>query len=35
MSDDRCYKVIQWATGAIGSRSSRAVIEHPYIDLVG
>jgi hypothetical protein len=29
------YRVAQWATGNIGSRSLRAVIEHPYLDLVG
>jgi 4-hydroxy-tetrahydrodipicolinate reductase len=34
MSDDR-YRVVQWATGNIGSHSLRAVIEHPNLDLVG
>jgi len=29
------YRVVQWATGNIGSRSLRAVIEHPRLDLVG
>ncbi len=29
------YKVVQWATGNIGTRSLRAVIEHPNMDLVG
>ncbi|UVO52689.1 dihydrodipicolinate reductase [Sphingomonas sp. SUN039] len=29
------YRVIQWATGNIGTRSLRAVIEHPDMDLVG
>jgi 4-hydroxy-tetrahydrodipicolinate reductase len=29
------YRVAQWATGNIGSRSLRAVIEHPQLDLVG
>ena len=34
MSDDR-YRVVQWATGNIGSHSLRAVIAHPNLDLVG
>ena len=34
MSQDR-YRVVQWATGNIGLRSLRAVIEHPRYDLVG
>lgn len=29
------YRVIQWATGNIGRRSLRAVIEHPEMELVG
>ncbi len=29
------YRVVQWATGNIGSRALRAVIEHPRLDLVG
>jgi 2,4-diaminopentanoate dehydrogenase len=29
------YRVVQWATGNIGMRSLRAVIEHPDLDLVG
>lgn len=29
------YRVAQWATGNIGSRSLRAVIEHPRLELVG
>ncbi|WP_340589101.1 dihydrodipicolinate reductase [Erythrobacter alti] len=28
-------KIIQWATGNIGARSLRAVIEHPAMELVG
>ena len=28
-------RVVQWATGNIGSRSLRAVIEHPDLELVG
>lgn len=29
------YRVVQWATGNIGSRSLRAVIEHPRLELAG
>jgi hypothetical protein len=29
------YRVVQWATGNIGARSLRDVIEHPDLDLVG
>ena len=29
------YRVVQWATGNIGARSLRAVIEHPDLELVG
>ncbi len=29
------YRVAQWATGNIGTRSLRAVIEHPQMTLVG
>jgi 2,4-diaminopentanoate dehydrogenase len=29
------YRVVQWATGNIGSRSLRAVIQHPQMTLVG
>ena len=29
------YRVVQWATGNIGRRSLQAVIEHPYLELVG
>ena len=29
------YRVVQWATGNIGLRSLRAVIDHPGLDLVG
>lgn len=29
------YRVIQWATGNIGTRSLRAVIEHPNLELAG
>ncbi|MCU1456547.1 MAG: dihydrodipicolinate reductase [Actinomycetia bacterium] len=33
--DEQRYRVAQWATGNIGLRSLRAVIEHPQLDLVG
>lgn len=29
------YRVVQWATGNIGSRALRAVIEHPGLSLAG
>lgn len=29
------YRVVQWATGNIGTRSLRAVLEHPDLELVG
>jgi 4-hydroxy-tetrahydrodipicolinate reductase len=29
------YRVVQWATGNIGARALRAVIEHPAMTLVG
>ena len=32
---ERNYRVVQWATGNIGKRSLRAVIEHPGLTLVG
>jgi hypothetical protein len=31
----RPYRVVQWATGNIGTRSPQAVIEHPNMTLVG
>ena len=31
----RSYRVVQWATGNIGMRSLRAVIEHPGLSLAG
>jgi 4-hydroxy-tetrahydrodipicolinate reductase len=31
----RPYRVVQWATGNVGLRSLRAVIEHPQMELVG
>ena len=33
MSDS--YRVVQWATGNIGSRALSAIIEHPELELVG
>ena len=35
MNDVTPLRVIQWATGNIGSRALRAVIEHPEMALVG
>ena len=32
---DQTYRVVQWATGNIGTKSLRAVIEHPHLELVG
>jgi hypothetical protein len=29
------YRVIQWATGAVGREALRAIIEHPKLELVG
>jgi 4-hydroxy-tetrahydrodipicolinate reductase len=29
------YRIVQWATGNIGTKSLRAVIEHPDLELVG
>jgi hypothetical protein len=34
-SSRRRYRVVQWATGNVGSRALRRAIEHPHIDLVG
>lgn len=31
----RRYRVVQWATGNVGSRALRHAIEHPDLDLVG
>jgi hypothetical protein len=33
--DPRRYRVVQWATGNVGSRALRRAIEHPHLDLVG
>ena len=35
MFDTKMYKVIQWATGNVGARALRSVIEHPRLELVG
>lgn len=34
-ANGRRLRVVQWATGNIGMRSMRAVIEHPQLSLVG
>jgi len=35
MTERRKYRVIQWATGNVGSRALRTVIEHPNLELAG
>ena len=35
MTETRRYRVIQWATGNIGTRAMRSVIDHPQMELVG
>lgn len=35
MAQRRRYRVIQWATGTIGTASLRGVLDHPDFDLVG
>lgn len=35
MTGGRRYRVIQWATGNVGLRALRSVIEHPLLDLAG
>lgn len=35
MGEQTKYRVIQWATGNIGTRALRSVIEHPRLELVG
>jgi 4-hydroxy-tetrahydrodipicolinate reductase len=32
---ERGYRVVQWATGNVGLRALRVVLEHPHLDLVG
>ena len=34
-SNSKRYRVVQWATGNVGSRALRHAIEHPDMDLVG
>src|SRR5882724_10728009 len=29
------YRVVQWATGNVGSRALRRAIEHPQVEVVG
>ncbi len=35
MTSAPAHRVVQWATGNVGTRSLRAVIEHPRLTLVG
>ena len=35
MTDRGKYKIIQWATGNVGARALRTIIEHPEMELVG
>ena len=35
MTASRRYRVIQWATGNVGTRALRTLIEHPALDLAG
>ncbi len=35
MADIKTLRVVQWATGNIGTKSLQRVIEHPYMELVG
>lgn len=35
MTGQRRYRVIQWATGNVGSQALRMVVDHPDLDLVG
>ncbi|MBS9375124.1 NAD(P)H-dependent amine dehydrogenase family protein [Rhodococcus sp. B50] len=35
ISTPRPLRVVQWATGTIGTRALRAVIDHPSLELVG
>ncbi|WP_436791841.1 NAD(P)H-dependent amine dehydrogenase family protein [Yinghuangia sp. YIM S10712] len=34
-SAEKPYRVVQWATGNVGTRSLRQIIEHPRMSLVG
>ena len=31
----KTYKVIQWATGVVGTAAPKGVIRHPKLELVG
>ncbi len=35
MAQDKVWKVVQWATGNVGSRALRMVAKHPRMELVG
>jgi hypothetical protein len=35
MTTDHTYRVVQWATGNIGTRALRTAIEHPQLELAG
>ena len=35
VSGQKRYRVVQWATGNVGSRALRRAIEHPDLDVVG
>ena len=35
MSSPKKYRVVQWATGNVGSRALRRAIEHPAMEVVG
>ena len=35
MAGEGKYRVIQWATGNVGTRAMRAVVEHPDMELAG
>lgn len=35
MAEGKTWRVIQWATGNVGSRALRMVIEHPRMELAG
>ncbi len=35
MTAKKRYRVVQWATGNVGSRALRRAIEHPALDVVG
>ena len=35
MKHAKKYRVVQWATGNVGSRALRRAIEHPQLEVVG